>query len=135
MTTQQNTRAANTEDRKHQVPQQQHLQPTLRPVVDVHENDDYIALYAELPGVSQDDLEITIDKDNLLLEAKGNIETPTDMKPVYAEFQTANFKRSFSLNDELDTEHVEAKLSHGILELKIPKKALTKLRKVEIKVA
>ncbi|MEE9424595.1 MAG: Hsp20/alpha crystallin family protein [Methylococcales bacterium] len=71
----------------------------------------------------------------LLLEAKARFENPSEIKSLYAEFQPTNFKRSFTLNDELDTEHVEAKLSHGILELKIAKKELIKPRKVEVKVA
>ncbi len=136
-TTQLNPTATRIENQTKPVAQkyQHHSQSTLRPVVDIHENNDCIILYAELPGVSQDDLEITIDKDNLLLEAKASIETPAEMKPVYAEFQSANFKRSFTLSDELDTEQVEAKLTHGLLELTIPKKELSKPRKIEVKVA
>ncbi|MEE9413495.1 MAG: Hsp20/alpha crystallin family protein [Methylococcales bacterium] len=136
-TTQKNTVVANPEKHANPVVQkkQRSSQEIVRPVVDIHENDHYIALYAELPGVSQDNLEITIDKDNLLLEAKPSFETSADIKPVYAEFQTVQFKRSFTLSDELDTEHAEANLKHGILELKIPKKELTKPRKVEVKVA
>ncbi len=136
-TTQLNPTAVKTENQTNSVAQQHqyHSQSTLRPSVDIHENNNCIILYAELPGVSQDDLEITIDNDKLLLEAKASIETPAEMKPVYAEFQSANFKRSFTLSDELDTDQVKAKLTHGILELTIPKKELSKPRKIEVKVA
>lgn len=133
MTTQQNTAVVNKKDQVNTVTKQS--LPQLRPVVDIHENDDYIALYAELPGVNQDDLTITIDQDTLLLEANATITAPADMKPVYAEFQAAQYKRSFSLSNDLDTEHVVAKLNHGILELKIPKKELIKPRKIEVMVA
>jgi HSP20 family molecular chaperone IbpA len=135
MTTQHDTAVVNTENQVNTVTKQEQSLPLLRPVVDIHENEDYIALYAELPGVNQDDLTITIDQDNLLLEAKTTISSPADIKPVYAEFQAAQYKRSFSLSNDLDTEHVVAKLNYGILELKIPKKELTKPRKIEVMVA
>ncbi len=133
MTTQQYKSVANTENRTNPATKQQ-THPALRPDVDVHENDHFIKLYAELPGVNQDDLSITIDKNNLLLEATATIDAPTEMDVVYAEFQVANFKRSFSLSNELDTDNVEAQLTNGILELTIPKKEITKPRKIEVKV-
>lgn len=133
MTTQQYATVANTGDRINLVTRQQ-TYSALRPDVDVHENDHFIKLYAELPGVNQNDLSITIDKNNLLLEGTATIDAPTEMEAVYAEFQVANFKRSFSLSNELDTDNVEAQLTNGILELTIPKNEITKPRKIEVKV-
>jgi HSP20 family molecular chaperone IbpA len=131
MTTQLHESVAITGDRTNTVTKQQ---PALRPDVDVHENDHFIKLYAELPGVNQDDLSMTIDKNNLLIEATATIDAPTEMKVVYSEFQVANFKRSFSLSNELDTDNVEARLANGILELTIPKKEIIKPRKIEVNV-
>jgi HSP20 family molecular chaperone IbpA len=134
MTTQQYETVANTENQTNPVTRQQ-KHPVLRPDVDVHENEQAITLHAELPGVKQDDLSIIIDKNNLVLEATATIDTPTEMKMVYAEFQVANFKRSFSLGKEFDTDNVTAKLSNGVLELTIPKKEVLKPRRIEVKVA
>jgi HSP20 family molecular chaperone IbpA len=132
MTTQQQ-QTINTEAQTKTITRPQ-SQTVLRPDVDVHENDHYITLYAELPGVNQDDLSISIDKNNLILEATATIDAPDNIKVVYSEFQIAHFKRNFSLSNELDTDNVEAKLANGILELTIPKKEITKPRKIEVNV-
>jgi len=133
MTTEQSKAVTSTQEQTKPLTQQE--QPALRPAVDVHENDDVIVLYAELPGVSQNNLNITIDNGSLQLEAKASINTQPEMNVVYAEFQTANYRRSFTLSNELDIENIEAKLSHGILQLIIPKKETIKPKKVEVKVA
>jgi len=133
MTTEQSKAVTSTQEQVKPLTQQE--QPALRPAVDVHENDDVIILYAELPGVSQDNLNVTIDNGNLQLEAKASIDTPSEMDVVYAEFQTPNYRRSFTLSNELDIDHIDAKLSHGILQLTIPKKETIKPKKVEVKVA
>jgi HSP20 family molecular chaperone IbpA len=134
MTIQQYQTVANTENRTNPgIRQPTHS--ALRPDVDVHENDHFIKLYAELPGVNQDDLNITIDKNNLLLEATATIDAPTEMDVVYAEFQVASFKRSFSLSNELDADNVKALLTNGILQLTIPKKEIATPRKIEVNVA
>ncbi len=133
MTSEHSKAVTNTETRA--TTRTQNEQPALRPAVDVHENDNVIILYAELPGVSQDNLDITIDNGNLELEARASIDVPTDMRAVYAEFQSPHYKRSFTLSNELDTDNIDAKLVHGILELTIPKKETIKPRKVEVNVA
>jgi len=133
MTTEQSKAVTSTQEQTKPLTQQE--QPALRPAVDVHENDDVIVLYAELPGISQDNLNITIDNGNLQLEAKASIDTPSEMDVVYAEFQTPNYRRSFTLSNELDIDTIEARLSHGILQLSIPKKETIKPKKVEVKVA
>ena len=133
MTTEQSKEVTNTDEQTKSITQPE--QPSIRPAVDVHENDDVIVLYAELPGVNQDNLDITIENGNLQLEARAKLDTPAEMSPVYAEFQTPNYKRSFTLSNELDTDNIEAKLAHGILKLTIPKKETIKPRKVDVKVA
>ena len=115
-------------------PEQRHVK-TLRPAVDIYENESCISIYTELPGVAEKDLQITLDKDTLALEAKTSDAIHADSTQVVAEFQSTHYQRRFALSNDLDTDTIEAKLNHGILALTIHKKQSTRARKIEVKVA
>jgi HSP20 family molecular chaperone IbpA len=58
-----------------------------------------------------------------------------NLKPVYAEVRVAQYKRSFVLSRDLDTEKVEASLVNGVLTLRIPKREQARPRRIEVKAA
>src|ERR1043166_6862967 len=95
----------------------------LRPPVDVFENRDGITLWADMPGVSRDRLNLRIDGNTLLLE--GDIQFPIrdNMEALYADVHSTRYQCSFVLSTELDTARVDAKLKDGVLTVQIPKRA------------
>ncbi|MDO6460793.1 Hsp20/alpha crystallin family protein [Granulosicoccaceae sp. 1_MG-2023] len=99
----------------------------VRPLVDVREDQDGIALIAELPGVTPDQLSIEIDSDMLLIEGA--------VDPALSGGRPARFSRRFTLSRELDTDAVEAKLNQGLLTLRIPKRAEVRPRRIEVRAA
>ena len=109
--------------------------PALTPPVDVVEDKDGITLYADLPGVSREQLELQVDAEKLTIEAVPGISVPEQFKPSHTEVGLPRYRRVFTLTKELDTEGVVAELSQGVLKLRIPTAAHAQPRKIEVKVA
>ena len=82
---------------------------------------------AELPGIKKEDLDIDIDKNYLVINAKKEEEKIENEKAYKkSEFKYGEFSRTVYFNEEIDTEKTEAKLENGILEIVLPKRALEK---------
>ena len=106
----------------------------LVPPVDIVEDAEGITVRADMPGVSRESLSIGVEGDTLTLEGTLSLgETPT-MQPVYAEVRVAQFKRSFVLSRDLDTEKIDANLRNGVLTLRVPKAEQAKPRRIAVRV-
>ncbi len=104
------------------------------PSFEVKETNDAFVLRADVPGVEEKDLDVGIHNGVLTVSGTRQAEERREGESyaVY-ERQYGSFSRSFSLPDMADGDKIEAKLEHGVLELKIPKKAEAKPRKIAIK--
>ena len=107
--------------------------PALLPPVDVIEDASGITLYADLPGVSKDRLNLQVDGETLTIEGEMNLEMPQGMEATHAEVGVPRFRRVFSLSKELDTEKLSAELKQGVLKLHIQKAEHAKPRKITVK--
>ena len=103
----------------------------ITPCVNIREGEDAVILEAELPGVSRQGLDISIDGDELTLAGKREA-GGKGMKAVRRESIPCVYRRTFILGDVIDREKIEAKLENGLLTLIMPKSAETKPRKIEI---
>lgn len=106
----------------------------LLPPVDVIEDLTGITLYADLPGVPRDRLQVGVDGDQLTIEAEAVLAVPEGMTPSHAEVSLSRYRRTFTLSKELDADKVGAELSHGVLRLRIPKAAHAQPRKITVQV-
>lgn len=97
----------------------------LRPAVDIFEDAEGVTLYADIPGVSKDRLNVHVDGQTLLLEGTVENGSRVDLAP-------ARYRRSFTLGRELEPDRIEAKVKDGVLTLTIPKRAENRPRKIEI---
>lgn len=104
----------------------------LRPFVDIFEDADGITLQADMPGVSRERLNIEVDKDVLLVEGNAQIDMPDNMEALYADVRSTRYRRSFGLSGELDSGEIEASLKDGVLNVRIPKRAELRPRKIEV---
>jgi len=100
-------------------------QPVLRPAVDIFEDAEGVTLYADIPGVSKDRLNVHVDGQTLLLEGTVENGSRADVAP-------ARYRRSFTLGRELEPDRIEAKVKDGVLTLTIPKRAENRPRKIAI---
>lgn len=107
----------------------------LTPPVDVVEDADGITLYADLPGVNREGLNLQVDAETLTIEAETSITVPKELQSSHTEVGLGRFRRVFTLTKELDTEKVTAEMSQGVLKLRIPKAAHAQPRRIEVKVA
>jgi len=104
----------------------------VQPPVDIYETNDGLVLLADLPGVSQSDLDLRIEDDILTIQAKAK--HAVEAEPIYREFELVNFFRQFELSDQVNQERISARLQHGVLMLEMPKAEKAKPRQIPIKV-
>ena len=95
---------------------------TFRPVVDVSETDTSYEIRAELPGLEENDIELTLSDGALTLKGEKKVEheeTKTDIR--VSERAYGSFHRSFSLSPEADVGNITAAFDKGLLTVTVPK--------------
>jgi len=103
------------------------------PSIDVSESDDEIVVKAEIPGVPVEDIDISVDDNNLVISGEKKQESEEQGKNYYrAERSYGSFRRSFALPSGADVESVKASSKDGVLSIVIPKSDERKSRKIEI---
>lgn len=109
------------------------------PAVNVKENKKEFKLEISAPGFEKNDIALNVENNVLTISAKKemkNEEKGEDEKVLRQEFTSSSFYRSFTLPENIDTEHISAKEKNGVLKISLPKleKALEdKKKKIEIK--
>ena len=102
--------------------------------VDVAEKNGAYQISAELPGVRKEDIQVTIDGNQVSLsaEVKREKEVQQDERVLHSERSYGKVTRSFSLPQEVDEAKAEAKFRDGVLELTLPKKAAAARKQITI---
>jgi HSP20 family molecular chaperone IbpA len=105
------------------------------PPVDIVESKDAILLTADMPGVDEKNVHVTLEKG--VLTVLGEIEPVSvkDRKLAYEEYEIGDFERSFTLSDEIDPDRIEATLKNGFLRLVLPKTEAARAKKIPVKTA
>lgn len=107
---------------------------TLVPPVDIYEDETGLTLIADMPGVAKEQLGVRVTGDSLVIEGMASVPVMANMELVYGEVQTPQYRRSFTLSRELDPGKIEAKLSNGVLTLRIPKTEEATPRRINVTV-
>jgi len=105
---------------------------TFLPDVDIYETPGSIVLIADMPGVDEKSVDITLEKNVLTIE--GRVPEEETVQPVYAEFESGDYRRAFTLHEEIAQDKIEANVKNGLLTLVLPKVEPTR-RKIEVKSA
>jgi len=111
------------------------IKDTLVPHVDICEDKDAVTLYADLPGVDKEGLDVHIDKDTLKIYGKRAAGTDTKTDGNYTEMPPRDYYRAFTIGEEVDREHIAANLSNGVLKVVLPKCERAKPKKISIQCA
>jgi len=90
-----------------------------------------VFVYFDAPGVDIDDVELTVERNELTVEATRRWHDP-DTQTLTSERVQGVFQRRLQVGDNLDTESIEASLDQGVLTIEIPLKEGTKPRNVAI---
>jgi len=102
------------------------------PRADIFETGDGFVVVADMPGVAEDSVEITLEKN--VLTFKGQIEAPEreGFKLAYGEYREGDYERSFTLSEGIDRDGIEATAKDGILRLTLPKSKEAAARKIPV---
>ena len=104
------------------------------PSIDVAESDDEITVKAEIPGVSADDIDVSIDGSNLVISGEKKQESEEKDRNYYrVERCYGSFRRSIALPPGVDVDNIKASSKDGVLTVAIPKTEDKKSRKIKIK--
>lgn len=104
------------------------------PTVDIYESDEAITLFADLPGVQKNNLDINVEDKQLTITGLVN-ESDSHLQSVYTEYGIGGYTRSFRLGDTIDQSKINATLKDGVLTLVLPKAERLKPRRIEIATA
>jgi len=106
---------------------------TFVPRVDIYEVEDTVVLVADMPGVDENSVDITLEKNILKINGFAHPQAPENFEPAYAEYRYGNYERTFALSDEVDRDKIEATVKNGVLRLVMPKAEAAKTRKITVK--
>lgn len=104
---------------------------TFSPRIDIWEDENELVLFADLPGVSAENLDIEFENRELRIHGRvpprhGNV------KFLYGEYGIGDFYRTFSIGESIDTSKISADLKDGVLTLHLPKTEAVKPRKIQV---
>lgn len=102
------------------------------PLVDIFEDENGIALRADVPGATRDDIDIDL-RDGVLSVTARVERTPDNWRAVYREHQVGGFNRRFTLTKKVDQEGIKATVENGVLKVLLPKAQEHKPRRIEIR--
>ena len=103
------------------------------PAVDIEEYADRFVLYADIPGVDPESIEVTLEKGVLTLSgSRARDAVAKDVQSRRSERASGRFFRRFSLPDTVDAESVSAHGKNGVLEIAIPKRPASQPRKITV---
>jgi HSP20 family protein len=102
--------------------------------IDVKEEDGAYVVHAEIPGVKKEDINVTIDGDQIAIstEVKRNREDKQGDKVLHSERHYGKVYRAFTLPQDVDDASAQAKYNDGVLELRLPKKSASSAKKLSI---
>lgn len=104
----------------HAQSQQQQEQVNWVPRANVHASETSLVLHVELPGVSKEDVSVTVSSGELIVRGQRKApSTDSAMKPMFVEQAWGAFERRFPCPPWCDPEKIHAKYSHGVLEIQL----------------
>ena len=102
------------------------------PNTDIRETEDALEVVMEVPGVDRKDIDIKLEEDRLIVEARIEQAKYDGMEPLYTEYNVGHFTRRFALSHLIDQQQIGATLNDGVLTLTLKKMQQAKPRRIEI---
>ena len=108
-----------------------HEGPHFTPDVDIFETETALVLIADIPGATNDGIELDVKDSVLTLRAKVN-PMETRWKTAYAEYDVGHYAREFRLGHVIDQNRISAQVRDGVLTLTLPKVERALPRKISV---
>jgi len=105
------------------------------PSVDIAERKSDIVVWADMPGVDEKSVDITLEKNVLTIFGKVEAEIPENQQLSALEYGIGDYQRTFNLSDEVDKDRIQATVKDGVLRLVLPKMEAVKTKKILVTAA
>ncbi len=115
-----------------QVSQSQPGCPVFRPQVDIVESNEAITLTADMPGVDESQVDLSIEKDVLTIRGSVTLPDWSGYDKGYVEYRVGNYERAFQLSNQIDRSGIEAKVRQGVLRIRLPKAQHAQTQRVTV---
>jgi HSP20 family protein len=107
---------------------------TYVPDVDICETADSLWLWADMPGVDEQAVQVNLAEGILSIEGDVSLKDYESLVPVYTEYNIGNYLRRFTVSQDIDVDNIKARMTDGVLEIELPKSARAKPRRINITV-
>lgn len=124
------------EKREEHVPAEvvQHAaQEAVPPDADVIEQKDALVVVADMPGCDDQSVDIHVERGLLTIEGSAELAPEEGSRLDIAEYAPTNYRRSFTLPNQVDVSRIEANMKDGVLRVLLPKAEEAKVRKIDVK--
>src|ERR671912_2729956 len=105
--------------------------PVYAPRVDIVETEDALEILADMPGVTRDGVEVTLEQRVLRIRGRAELPLPDGVAPLYLEYEPGDYERAFTLSEAVDPAGIEARGRGGGLGLRAPQAGPAKLQRIE----
>jgi len=102
------------------------------PATDIFEADQALTVVMEMPGVDNDNVDVSVENDVLKITGKIDFSKYEGLQPLYTEYNIGNYSRSFELSSKIQQEGIKAELKDGVMSLVLPKAEKAKPRKISV---
>ena len=102
------------------------------PAVDIFETEEAVTVIAEMPGVGNSGVDVSLEDNILTIRGSKTPEKPADARTLIQEYESGSYLRRFTLAEIIDQEKIKATMANGMLTLVLPKAAPARPRKIEI---
>jgi len=103
------------------------------PFTDIIDCGEEILVIADVPGVDEKAVEVTLDKNQLTIYAAPPIEKIEKYSLSYGEYVVGDFERKFVVSEEIERDQINAHVKNGVLTVHLPKAGPSKSRKIEVR--
>jgi len=102
------------------------------PRVDIYETENELTLYAEMPGVRSEDVELNYEQGELMV--RGRVRPRSQNKHLLLqEYDEGDFYRAFNIHESIDASRISAECKNGVLTVHLPKAEAVKPRRITVK--
>jgi HSP20 family protein len=103
------------------------------PRTDIYETRDAVVVVSDMPGVDEKSVDISVENDTLTISGKVESQAVPGHRLVWQEYGEGDYRRAFTLSNDVDRDNITAVVKNGVLRLTLPKGGPAKARKIEVK--
>lgn len=108
--------------------------PVIAPPVDIHETNEQIVIVADMPGVTEGGIDVTLEQDVLTIVGRVGKEERPGYELALSEFGEGDYRRVFTLATAVERDTISAEVKDGVLRIVLPKAEPAKAKRIAVKV-